>query len=121
VPPTLGNGKICYIEMPSVDIARSAAFYQGVFGWNVRARSDGHTAFDDAVNQVSGTWIVGRPPSVEPGLLIYIMVDDVAAALETIVKHGGKITQAIGGDAPEITARFSDPAGNVLGLYQQPA
>jgi hypothetical protein len=24
-------------------------------------------------------------------------------------------------DAPEITARFSDPAGNVLGLYQQPA
>jgi hypothetical protein len=23
-------------------------------------------------------------------------------------------------DAPEITARSSDPAGNVIGLYQQP-
>jgi uncharacterized protein len=29
--------------------------------------------------------------------------------------------QPIGADAPEITARFSDPAGNVLGLYQQPS
>jgi len=27
--------------------------------------------------------------------------------------------QEIGGDAPEITARFKDPAGNILGLYQQ--
>lgn len=23
-------------------------------------------------------------------------------------------------DAPEITARFRDPGGNVIGLYQQP-
>ena len=27
---------------------------------------------------------------------------------------------AAGADAPEITARFRDPGGNVLGLYQQP-
>jgi hypothetical protein len=25
----------------------------------------------------------------------------------------------VGADAPEITARFLDPAGNVIGLYQQ--
>ena len=25
----------------------------------------------------------------------------------------------IGVDAPEVTARFADPAGNVLGLYQE--
>ena len=32
----------------------------------------------------------------------------------------GKIcyVQAIGVDAPEITARFLDPGGNVLGTYQ---
>ncbi len=29
--------------------------------------------------------------------------------------------QPIGADAPEITARFRDPGGNVIGLYQQPA
>ena len=47
MPPTQANGKICYIEMPASDIARSAEFYKRVFGWNIRQRGDGHTAFDD--------------------------------------------------------------------------
>jgi uncharacterized protein len=117
--PTLANGKICYIELPAVDIARSADFYRSVFGWSVRTRGDGNVAFDDAVGEVSGTWVRGRSPTSQPGLLVYIMVDDVAAALENIVENGGTIVQPIGGDAPEITARFSDPAGNVMGLYQE--
>jgi hypothetical protein len=120
MPPTFANGKICYIEMPAVDIARSAGFYQQVFGWNIRRRGDGSTAFDDGVGEVSGTWIVGRPPSLTPGLLIYIMVDSVAATVDAVVAHGGEIVQPIGVDAPEITARFKDPGGNVIGLYQQP-
>jgi len=69
---------------------------------------------------VSGTWVRGRKPATEPGLLIYIMVDNVAATSEAVIANGGNIVQPIGADAPEITARFSDPAGNVLGLYQEP-
>jgi uncharacterized protein len=121
MPPTYGNGKICYVEMPATDIARSAEFYRRVFGWNVRRRGDGSTAFDDIVGEVSGTWVLGRPPSTEPGFLIYIMVDSVAATIETVIANGGEIVQPIGADAPEITARFRDPGGNVLGLYQNPA
>ncbi len=117
--PTLGNGKICYIEIPSDDIDASVAFYQNVFGWNVRSRGDGSRAFDDGVGQVSGTWRLGRPPMTEVGLLIYIMVDSVAETIDKVTANGGQIVQPIGGDAPEITARFTDPAGNVLGLYQQ--
>ena len=49
------------------------------------------------------------------------MVDSVAATLDDIVAHGGETVQPIGADAPEITARFRDPAGNVIGLYQEPA
>ncbi|HEV8216721.1 MAG TPA: VOC family protein [Gemmatimonadaceae bacterium] len=121
MPPTYGNGKICYIEMPAIDVARSSEFYQKVFGWNVRKRGDGRTAFDDAVGEVSGSWITGRAPAGAPGLMVYIMVDDAAATVEAIVAAGGKIVQPIGMDAPEITARFSDPAGNIIGLYQEPA
>lgn len=121
MPPTCANGKICYVEIPAADIARSANFYKRVFGWNVRQRGDGSTAFDDTTGEVSGSWVRGRPPASKPGLLIYIMVDDVAATLEVIVANGGEAVQPIGGDAPEITARFRDPAGNVLGLYQEPA
>jgi predicted enzyme related to lactoylglutathione lyase len=57
---------------------------------------------------------------VEPGPLIYIMVDSVAEAVKTVIANGGRIVQEIGADAPEITARFSDPAGNVIGLYEPP-
>ena len=118
--PTLSNGKICYVEIPAIDVSVSVRFYQEAFGWQVRQRGDGSIAFDDTVGEVSGTWVKGRRPSPEPGILIYIMVDSVAAAIEAVVANGGKIVQPIGMDAPEITARFSDPAGNVFGLYQQP-
>ncbi len=119
--PTYGNGKLCYLEIPSTDPERAAEFYQAVFGWNVRRRRDGHLAFDDAVGQVSGSWVKGRKPDVEAGILIYIMVDDIQATIAAITAKGGMITQRVGADHPEITARFADPDGNVFGLYQQPA
>ena len=120
MPPTLANGKICYVEMPADDIRRSADFYGEVFGWQIRQRGDGSTAFDDTAGEVSGTWVLGRSPAAAPGLLLYIMVDSVRATLDAIVAHGGEIVQPIGADAPEVTARFRDPGGNVIGLYQQP-
>ena len=121
MPPTLTNGKICYIEIPATDISRSVDFYTKVFGWNVRKRGNGSTAFDDGVGQVSGTWVLNRPPSTTPGLMVYIMVDNAAKTVDAIVASGGEIVQPIGADAPEITARFRDPGGNILGLYQNPA
>jgi uncharacterized protein len=121
MPPTLANGKICYIELPATDIARSAEFYKRVFGWNVRTRGNGSTAFDDTTGEVSGSWVLTRPPSQQPGLLIYVMVDSVEATIESIKANGGEIVQPIGADAPEITARFRDPGGNVIGLYQEPS
>src|SRR5437868_5863150 len=120
MPPTRANGKICYLEIPAIDVPRSIAFYTAVFGWQTRRRGDGQTAFDDGVGEVSGTWVTGRPASSQPGLLLYIMVDSVAATVEAVVAHGGEIVQPVGADAPEITARFRDLAGNVLGLYQEP-
>ena len=119
MPPTLANGKICYLEMPASDVTRSADFYRKVFGWNIRKRGNGSTAFDDTVNEVSGTWVRGRTPGAVVGLLFYIMVDSVSKTLEAIVANGGEIVQPIGGDAPEITARFRDPGGNVIGIFQQ--
>ncbi len=120
MPPTLGAGKVCYIEIPAADIDRSSAFYQRVLGWPVRTRGDGALAFDDGVGEVSGTWVAGRPPSREPGLLVYVMVESVAATLEAALAAGGEVVQPIGADAPEVTARIRDPGGNVIGLYEQP-
>jgi predicted enzyme related to lactoylglutathione lyase len=117
--PTFGNGKICYLEIPAIDVDKSVKFYEMVFGWQIRRRGDGSIAFDDGVGQVSGTWVTGRTASSQPGILIYIMVDSVAATVDAVVANGCEIVQPIGMDAPEITARFRDPGGNILGLYQQ--
>lgn len=120
MPPTPRNGKICYIELPATDVERSAGFYGAVFGWTIRKRGDGATAFDDTTGEVSGAWVRGRPAAGEPGLLFYIMCDSVPATVDAVLAHGGQIVQPVGADAPEITARFRDPGGNVIGLYQEP-
>ena len=118
--PNYCNGKICYLEIPAIDIARSADFYRKTFAWNVRTRKDGSVAFDDGSKEVSGSWVLERPPSSTPGLLFYIMVDSVEEAVKAVKANGCEIVQPIGMDAPEITARFRDPGGNIIGLYQQP-
>jgi len=118
MPPTLAKGKICYVEIPAIDIRRSAEFYAAAFGWVIKKRGDGSTAFDDPTGEVSGTWVLGRPASAEPGLLIFIMVANMAAAAAAINSAGGQVVPWLSEEAPEI-ARFRDPAGNLIGLYRQ--
>ena len=117
--PTFANGKICYLELPSRDVKESAAFYESVFQWKVRTRGDGSVAFDDGVGEVSGTWRIDRKPVPEIGLLVHIMVDSMEETIQKVKDHGGRIVRPVGSDAPEITAWFSDPTGNVLGIYQE--
>ena len=50
------------------------------------------------------------PPTLANGKVCYIC----------LLTQGGEVVQPIGADAPEVTARFRDPAGNVIGLYQEP-
>jgi predicted enzyme related to lactoylglutathione lyase len=117
--PVYRTGKICYLEIPATDIAQSADFYHRAFGWQLRQRGDGATAFDDTVGGVSGTWVLGRRPASETGLIVYIMVANAAKAAEAVVAAGGEIVQPVEPDAPEVHLTFRDPAGNVLGIYQQ--
>ncbi len=112
------HGKICYIEIPATDVGRSSDFYEKIFGWQLRRRGDGVIAFDDTTGAVSGAWVTGRPPSTTPGLLIYIWCESVATTIEAVLTQGCELVQPIGVDAPEITARFRDPGGNIIGLYE---
>ena len=116
--PAPKNGKICFIEIPAIDITISSTFYKEVFGWNILIRGDGNITFDDKANGVNGTWVTNRKPASEPGFLIYIMVDNIELSIRSVIAAGGKIVQPVGMDLPQITARFSDPAGNIIGLYQ---
>lgn len=113
------TGKICYIEIPAVNVDQLARFYHQCFGWEMRNRGDGSVAFDDTVHQVSGSFVTGRPPSHEPGLVVHIMVADIEAIIAAVESHGGTIVQPVDPASPEVFALFRDPAGNVLGIYQE--
>ena len=89
--PSYATGKICYLEIPCDDPAAAAAFYADVFGWRLRERGDGSIAFDDAVGQVSGTWVTGPPPSAEPGIVIHVMVGEIGPVLDRVRAGGGSI------------------------------
>jgi predicted enzyme related to lactoylglutathione lyase len=117
----LPRPRLCYLEIPAVDLSESVAFYARVFGWNIRHRESSHPSFDDATGNVSGAWVTGRVISRDPGLLPYVWVDSIDATLARVVACGGVIVEAQQLDSPggEWIARFRDPAGNVIGLYQE--
>jgi predicted enzyme related to lactoylglutathione lyase len=120
----LPRPRLCYLQIPAVDAHQSAAFYERVFGWNIRHRDTDHPSFDDATGHISGAWVAGRSPSreAENGILPYIWVDNIDATLALVAAHGGKIVAARHRDSPDSTswiATFRDPAGNVIGLYRQ--
>src|SRR4051794_35944074 len=117
--PDWRTGKICYVELPSPDPVASAGFYRHVFGWEIRSRGDGALAFTDTVGGVSGVFDPDRRPAAEPGLLVYVMVADLAAALEAVRAAGGRVVRTSPPGAGESFGWFADPAGNVLGIYQQ--
>lgn len=118
----LRRPRFCYVEIPATDIGQSVAFYEKVFGWNIRHRETARPSFDDATGNVSGAWVTGRKISREAGLLPYIWVDDIDATVGQAAAHGAEIIASPHPDHPGSTssiATFHDPAGNMMGLYQE--
>ena len=113
------HGKICYLEIPANRAEDSARFYSEIFGWKVRERGDGNLAFDDTTGAVSGSWIIGRPPARDPGILPYVMVEDIDRTLERVRELGGEtVTPRMALGPGDSFAILRDPAGNLVGLYQ---
>ncbi|MEJ7642959.1 MAG: VOC family protein [Chryseolinea sp.] len=112
------NGKVCYLEIPAVDIDTSATFYEAVFGWKIRRSEEGSIAFDDGAGQVSGMWVKNKRPMSEPGIIVSIMVDDAEETEKRVPKSGGTIIASMKLDSGEVIVHFKDPAGNFMGMYQ---
>ncbi len=113
-----GFGKLYYVEIPAIDIAISAAFYKAVFGWSVRERGDGATAFDDGAGAVSGVWTTELTPAEEPGFRLYVSVKDAAESARMIEEAGGTIVTPPDMTVVDIVGHFRDPAGNLIGIHQ---
>ncbi len=113
------DGKICYLELPATDVQRSADFYTTVFGWKCRDRGDGVTGFDSN-GDVSGSFDPDRKAVEDPGFILSIMCEDIAATIGRITGYGCEMVKPLGFHPTEKVAHFRDPGGNVLGLYEEP-
>jgi predicted enzyme related to lactoylglutathione lyase len=117
----MAHGKICYLEIPANTGDDSATFYQSIFGWTIRRRSDGEIAFDDS-GGVSGTWVKESDRTPDERTRVYIMVDVISETLDRIAAAGGAVRTPRTEIGPGMGAFavFTDPVGNEFGLYEEP-
>ena len=112
------HGHVSYLEMPALDVGRSAAFYEAVFGWSVDRRGDGRASFEEPGGDLIGRWVTCRPPASESGILLYIYVHGIDDIVQRIVKQGGEVVKPPYPEGDVWVATFRDPAGNLMGAWQ---
>jgi predicted enzyme related to lactoylglutathione lyase len=117
-PDLFRAGKIAYLEIPAVDGDVSAAFYETVFGWTIRASESGEPHFEDTTHDIIGAFVSDRAAAGERGVRPYIYVDGVDAALERILAQGCDVLDDPYPEGKLWVATFRDPAGNVIGIWQ---
>lgn len=117
----MSHGRLCYVEIPAIDVEESAAFYEAVFGWKIRRQSPSQPRFTDPTGQLDGSFVVERPPSYDPGVLSYLLVDDLDETLDAVLAHGGEVLQPREpvDESGASHAFFRDPGGNLFGIYQE--
>jgi predicted enzyme related to lactoylglutathione lyase len=124
-------GGVVHFEIPADDVERAQSFYRDVFGWQINPMPE--MSYTMVTTTESGE--DGRPR--EPGAInggmmrregeisapvITIAVDDIDATLKQISSSGGGTVQAKMpvGDMG-FAAYFTDPEGNIIGLWQNAA
>lgn len=115
-------GGVGWVEIPAEDPEASGAFYEAVFRWDIDRDGpfEGYLMYRDG--GIGGAFTAQWRPVSDPGVMLYIEVDDIEGALSRIEAEGGRtvdgktlITEDIGW-----WASFQDPAGNRVGLFQGP-
>ncbi|HZW85427.1 MAG TPA: VOC family protein [Nitrososphaerales archaeon] len=120
---------VVHFEIPAKDVKRAAEFYKKAFGWqidqfpNFEYWSLGTTEVDEkqspkAPGAINGG--MGKKGSTAPdAVTVTVSVKDIDAAVANIEKLGGKqlgTKQPVGNMG--FSAYFTDPEGNVIGLWQ---
>ena len=118
----MAQGDICHIGLFTTDPEKTRSFYSAVFGWTFQTIPGFDTYLMFATpNGLGGGFDSGpnaEPPS-DAGPILHIEVDDIDAALEQIVKEGGRtlVPKTKISDAFGAFAVFLDNVGNRIGLW----
>ena len=111
---------INFIEIPVDNFENAKKFYGNVFKWKIYKGKSKNSLFFEMDNGLKGSFIKNIKPLREPGIIIYIEVDDIDSKLKEIEQAGGKI-KICKTPKPEVGyyALFNDHYGNILGLISK--
>ncbi|MET0695059.1 MAG: VOC family protein [Propionibacteriaceae bacterium] len=105
-------GQLGYVQLPAVDLPRSAAFYEQVFGWKVELTYGSFEA-----PGVIGQWTTDLAPSTGSGPRLWFCADRLWPTLDQVASLGGAVV-----DSPQLDqgerwlVEIDDPAGNRIGM-----
>jgi predicted enzyme related to lactoylglutathione lyase len=116
-PRIFRPGGVSYLRIPAADPHGSATFYEAVFGWSVR-RDRAEPAFEDATGHVIGHFVSDLRVAGEAGVRPFVYVESVDETLDKAVAQGGEVATPPYPEGDLRVATFSDPAGNVIGVWQ---
>jgi predicted enzyme related to lactoylglutathione lyase len=118
-PRVFRPGGISYLRgVPASEPRRSAAFYEELFGWTVDADRD-DPSFADGTGHVIGHFMADVRLAGEAGVVPFVFVERVDETLEKVVAQGGEVVTPPYSEGDLRVATFRDPAGKVIGVWQQ--
>ncbi len=113
-----------YVELPATDMAATMAFYAATFGWTWTEYGPTYSSADASGVEVGLTTEATPAPTPKAddqssiGPLVLFQTDDLDAALAAIDGGGGRIVTTPFDYPGGRRFHFSDPSGNVLGIYR---
>src|SRR3989344_4555358 len=120
--------KVVHFEISVDDLPRAKAFYGGLFGWQIfEVPGTGYyivrtVAIDDKqMPKESGAINGGMMKRITPNLppVLVINVPSIDVYLKNIERTGGKVlVPKMQVNAMGHYARFADPEGNILALWE---
>ena len=112
---------ICHVEIPCRDFEKTGKFYSAVFGWKVETAPGMDYAMFQTPEGVGGGFSKQAKITAEPGVFIYIEVEDIKAALVKIEENGGRKITGRTQISPEFGyfGVFEDVEGNAIGLWSR--
>jgi predicted enzyme related to lactoylglutathione lyase len=122
------SGKVVHFEIPTDDTERAHTFYKDVFGWQLQPMPEVNYTLvttgpsgDQGPTEsgyINGGMMPRAPESAQHPVLV-IDVEDIDAALAKVEEAGGKtVSGRIEVMGMGWAAYFTDPEGNLTGLWQ---
>jgi uncharacterized glyoxalase superfamily protein PhnB len=84
------QGDLYYFSIPTADLARAQRFYGAVVGWRFRSADNGHI---ENISAPPGS--VSDKADVDAGVRLWIVVDDIHAAIERVRAAGGSAAEPV--------------------------